>query len=401
MLSIELEKIAGSEVQNFLFEQFDKDIPSLQFRHSEMFDLPFRLIAEQLNARKKISTKLPLFWATKGIVYPPQTNLEQSSSEATGNFKTLIIKNEIKKSKLMLADLTGGFGVDSFFLNQVSQSVTYVEPNAELLNIAKHNHKILGSLNITYHQKMAEEFLNQNSKHYDLIYLDPSRRDAKAKKVFRLSDCQPDIKKLMHRLFEFTDFVLIKTSPLLDIQKGLIELENVKKIFVVSVDNECKELLFLLQKGNLNEPSIETYNLDRVGGIKQAFSFTLNEEKNSLSDLGEPQTYLYEPNSSILKSGAFKSIGQKFGLKKLHINTHLYSSDLLVENFPGRIFKIEKMDFDRKNLNDNQANIITRNYSLKPEELKKKLKLSDGGQNYVIGFSGIKKKYVVLATRLA
>lgn len=401
MLPNELEKIASSEVQNFLFEQIDKDIPSLQLRHSKMFELPFRLIAEQLKARKKIFTRLPLFWKTKGIIYPSQTSLEQCSSEATGSFKTQIVKSEINKNKITIADLTGGFGVDSFFLSGMCESLTFVEPDLELLSLARHNHKILESPNITYHQKNAEEFLNENSKHFDLIYLDPSRRDVRAKKVFRLVDCQPDIKKILPDLFESTDFVLIKTSPLLDIRQGLTELNHVKKVIVVSVDNECKELLFLLSKGNLNEPLIETYNLDRFGGVKQAFSFTISEEKYCSSDFGEPKTYLYEPNASILKSGAFKLIGQKFGLKKLHVNTHFYSSESIKENFPGRIFKIEQLNFDLKSLSEGQANVLTRNYPLKPEELKKKLKLTDGGEKYVIAFSGMKKKYIVLATRLS
>ena len=177
-------------------------------------------------------------------------------------------------------------------------------------------------------------------------------------------------------------------------------MPSVKKVIVVSVSNECKELLFLLQNGFSGEPIIETYNLDKLGNMKQLFSFAFDEERNTTSDFSEPQTYLYEPNASILKAGAFKMIGGKFGLQKLHVNTHFYTSTLLKENFPGRIFKINQLEFESKTFAEKKANVITRNYPLKAEELKKKLKLSDGGEKYIIGFSSVKKKYVALATRL-
>ncbi len=401
MLSNEFEHLAGHEVQIYLFDQTESDVPGLHLRHSEMFGLPFRLIAEQLKARKKAVSKLPLFYKTKGIIYPPSLNWEQCSSEATANFKVEIISREIGKSKFKVADLTGGFGVDSFFLSKNAESLDYVEPDLNLLDIAQHNHSLLGCTNVHYHQAKAEEFLVHGKTNYDLIYLDPSRRDSNSKKVFRLADCQPDINKLLPKLAEASEFVLLKAAPLLDIQQGLSELINVKKIMVVSVDNECKELLFLLQSGHLKAPVIETYNLDKLGHAKQYFSFTFEEEKNINSNFGDPHTYLYEPNASILKSGAFKLVGEKFGLLKLHRNTHFYTSSSLIKNFPGRVFKIEQIEFNAKNFPEKKANVITRNYPIKAEELKKKLKLTDGREKYVIGFSGERKKYVVLATRLA
>jgi hypothetical protein len=401
MLSKEFEKIAGDEIQTYLFDQTENDIPGLQLRHREMFGLPFGLIAEQLNARKKASSKLPFFYGTKGILYPPAINVEQCSSEATGNFKAEIISREIGKIEFKAADLTGGFGIDSLFLSKKAMLLDYLEPDFNLLNIAKHNHNLVGCGNIQYHQGNAEEFIDRCNVTYDLIYFDPSRRDLNSKKVFRLAECQPDIKDLLPQIFKFTEFILIKTSPLLDIQQGLNELTAVKKVMVVSVSNECKELLFLLQKGFTEEPVIETYNIDKFGDANQFLSFTFNEEKNTESDFGEPKTYLFEPNVSILKAGAFKFIGKKWGLQKLHVNTHFYTSNRLEENFPGRIFKIDQIAFNPKNFLEKKANVITRNYPLRADELRKKLKLSDGGERYVIGFSAQKKKYMVLATRLA
>ncbi len=396
----EIERIASKEVQEFIFAHQDADEKKLLLQRSETLGLSSSLIAQQIAIRRKAEDKLPLFHETKGIVYPPSLNWEQCSSEATGNFRTEMVSREVGKDKLKVADLTGGFGIDSLFLSKKARSLDYIEPDQNLLEIAQHNHNQLKCSHIQYHNSKAEIFLDRCKPGYDLIYVDPSRRNSTTKKVFRLADCEPNINDLLPRILEFTKFVLIKTSPLLDIQQGLNELTSVKKVIVVSVSNECKELLYLMQKGFSKEPIIETYNLDKLGKIKQSFSFTFDEEKNTNSNFGEPGTYLYEPNASILKAGAFKMIGEKFELQKLHVNTHFYTSSLFKENFPGRIFKIDEVDFDPKNFAEKKANVITRNYPLKAEELKKKLKLSDGGDKYVIGFSAVKKIYVALATRL-
>jgi hypothetical protein len=396
----EIERIASNEVQEYIFDHKDADEKKLLLQKKEILGVSYSLIAQQIAIRRKAETKLPLFYETKGIVYPPSLNWEQCSSEATGKFKAEIISREIENGQMKVADITGGFGIDSFFFSTKASLVDYVDPEVYLLSIAQHNHSFLGCSNIQYHQTKAEDFLGQCKVNYNLIYLDPSRRDSHSKKVFRLADCEPSASNLLTEIFKHTEFVLIKTSPLLDIQQGLNELSQVKKVIVVSASNECKELLFLLQKGFFGEPIIETYNLDKLGNVKQFFSFTFDEERNTNSNFSEPQTYLYEPNASILKAGAYKMIGKKFELQKLHVNTHFYTSDILRENFPGRVFKIDQLEFEAKSFSEKKANVITRNYPLTAEELKKKLKLSDGGEKYVIGFSSSKKKYVVLATRL-
>lgn len=397
----EIERIASAEVQEYISSHQDVDEKKLLLQRSEILGLPSSLIAKQIAIRRKAEIKLPLFYNTKGIIYPPSLNWEQCSSEATGNFKAEIISREIDSGKMKVADLTGGFGIDSFFFSKKVELVDYNEPDFGLLNIAKHNHSLLGSNNIQHHQTKAEDFLNQKQLKYNLIYLDPSRRDSHSKKVFRLADCVPNVSVLLPEILKSTEFVLIKAAPLLDIQQGLKELSHVKKVIVVSVSNDCKELLFLLQNGFSGEPIIETYNLDKFGTVKQSFAFTFNEERNTNSDFSEPLTYLYEPNASILKAGAYKTIGKKFDLLKLHVNTHFYSSNVLIENFPGRVFKIDQLEFDPKISAERKANVVTRNYPLTAEELKKKLKLGDGGEKYVIGFSSVKKKYVAIATRLA
>ena len=400
MLPIEIGEIAAEEVQEYIFSHAEEDEGKLLLKDRTILGVPTGLIAHQIRIRRKAETKLPLFFKTKGVIYPPTLNWEQCSSEATGNFKAQIVTNEIGEHESKIADLTGGFGIDSLFLGKRAASLDYIEPDPVLLNLARHNHDVLGCTSIHYHHTTAEEFLDRDDAMFDLIYLDPSRRNLSSKKVFRLEDCQPNTNHLLQQILDRAKFALIKTSPLLDIRQGLSELTAVKKIIVVSVNNECKELLFLLQKDFSGEPIVETYNLSKGGSVNQSLSFSLNDEKSTESDFGEPQTYLYEPNSSILKAGAFKIIGKKFLLRKLQVNTHLYTSDELHADFPGRIFKIDQHEFDSKNFVEKKANVITRNYPLGAEALRRKLRLSDGGNKYVIGFSAARKKYVVMATRL-
>ncbi|MBI3482998.1 MAG: class I SAM-dependent methyltransferase, partial [Bacteroidetes bacterium] len=246
MLPEEIERLASDEVQEYIFIHADEDEKKLLLKHKFILDLLSVLIAQQIAARKKAETKLPLFYKTKGIVYPPSLNLEQSSSEATAKFKSEIIRKEIGK-KLGGADLTGGFGIDSFFLSQAVEQFDYVEKDVELWNVARHNHLLLKT-KISHHNKSAERFLAESTAHYDFIFIDPSRRDSKARKVFSLSDCTPDVTLLLPILLERADFILLKASPLLDIKQGLRELAGIKKVIVLSVANECKEVLFLIQK---------------------------------------------------------------------------------------------------------------------------------------------------------
>jgi hypothetical protein len=401
MSNEEILKLAGDELQAYIIAHTHEDEKKLLLRHKSILGLPSPLVAQQISARKKAELKIPSFFRTKGIIYPPSINLEQSSSEITAKFKAKIIREEIAAEKLSGVDLTGGFGIDSFFLSQIADSFVYVEPNAELVEIARLNFDLLGNSTVQFHNQSAEDFLEKASSHYDFIFVDPSRRDSKSRKVFGLRDCSPDIASLLPALLKRTDFVLIKASPLLDIKQGLRELVFIKKILVVSVSNEVKELLFLIQKDFNREPLIQTFNLDYEGAIKDTFEFLFSDEECSLSKFSSPKKYLYEPNVSILKAGAFKAVGERFNLSKLHVNTHLYTSDAVLSNFPGRVFEIEQMDFDSKTFSDRKANVIARNYPLSPEELKKKLKLKDGGDKYVIAFSGQEKKFVILAKRLA
>lgn len=398
-----LPLLLESSIQEYLIEHEQEDVHSLVLKQKEILGLPASIIAKQLSGRSTAKNKLPTWYKTKGIIYPPTINLEQCSSEATATFKGNILKEEIK-SRLVAVDLTGGFGIDSYFLSTNFKNTHHVDVNEELLEIAKHNHKTLGADTIKHHNETAEQFIENSTEVFDVVYIDPSRRDQQSRKVFRLADCTPDITTLQHTIFKKSNSLLVKGSPLLDIQQGLRELISVKKVFVVSVENECKELLFFAEKNYSDNVQIEAVDLKNSGLVRSSFVFSSDQEKKSTSKWSEPLEYLYEPNASIMKAGAFKLIGERYHLSKLSVNTHLYSSEELISDFPGRIFQIEKLNPTQKELNSllptKQVNVLTRNYPLRPEELKKKLNLRDGGDKYLIGFSTQTKKHVGLCLRL-
>ena len=386
-------------IQRFIQENENEDEAKLRLKRNLIEGVASAQIAEQIRGRRKARVKLPSYYQKAGIIYPHSINLEQCSSEMTAQFKASFLSEVVKP--VSVADLTGGFGVDTFFLSRISKRVHYVEPDQQLLEIAEHNHLSLGASNIQYHQLAAEEFLANTVNQFDLIYLDPSRRNKSERKVFRLSDCEPDVIRLLPMMFRRSPLLLLKASPLLDLMQGLKELRHVKKIVVLSVENECKELLFLCRQSSQVEPLIEAINLD-AQGKPEAFAFSLSEEKNATVSFSDPLSYLCEPNSSILKSGAFKLIGQRFGLDKIHPNTHLYTSEKVVPDFPGRIFRIEVLvKPEPKKLLDyfpeGKANVLTRNYPLTPNQLKKKTGLKDGGDKFLIGFSGREGKFLAVA----
>jgi hypothetical protein len=396
-----IDPLLQQNVQDFIEQHMNDDEQQLLLRKKSIFDVPASVIAWQISGRRKARAKLPLYFNTRNIVYPPGVNLEQSSSEETAIFKASILSDALS-SRNSLVDLTGGFGIDTLFFLKIFKQVTYVEPTAELLAYARHNHQVLGAHNAEYINSKAEEFLASFAGQADCFFIDPSRRTNTNQKTFRLAECEPDVVSLLPQIFEHSKNLLVKAAPLLDLQQGLLELKVVKNIWVVSAKNEVKELLFLCKKGFEGDPLITAINLSSG---HESFSFTLSEEKTARAEFADPVQYLYEPNASILKAGAFKAIAQKFSLGKLHPSTHLYTSERLVNNFPGRIFKIEaflKADakFARAHFPGGKVNVLTRNYPLTPDQLKKKLKLQDGGEKYLIGCSGERKKFLLAADRI-
>lgn len=395
-----LSSLLEQNIQDFIVAHEHDDTRKLILKHKEIHGVSTKLVAEQIEGRKKAKVKLPGFYSSKGIVYPPSVNLEQCSSQATAIFKSKI------PSGKSIADLTGGFGVDSYYFSKMFEKVFYVEPDQNLYEIVKNNHDALSASNITHYCCSAEEFLADASKQFDICYLDPSRRTGVHRRAVRFEDCEPNVNSILTKIFDRCGQVLIKASPLLDIQDALVTLPLTKRVFVVAVDNACKELLFEVSNHN-NKPEtiLEAINLSHNGNVLSSFNFVLSEELNSAVSFSDPLRYIYEPSASILKAGAFRLVSSRFSIDKLSANTHYYTSQNLLPDFPGRAFEIiELIRPDAKEvaklLPDGKANVTTRNYPLTPDQLKKKLKLTDGGEKYLLGFSGVSKKYLAVAHRI-
>lgn len=387
------------ELISFILEHEHDDLTKLLLKQKEIAGFAPSFVADQINGRRRAKDKLPLWYANPSIVYPPQQNLEQCSSEITAKFKSDFIKKENSKARFnSIADLTGGFGVDSFILSKLFSNVIFVEPDPMLLDLAYESHRILNAPNMEYLTMGAEDFTQKANEKFDWIYMDPSRKGG-GKKIITLSDSNPDVVQLLPKLFELSDNILIKASPLLDLKLGIKQLPCAKQVVVLAVDNECKEVLFHLDKHWKEEANIQCINLNKSGD--QYFDFKFSKEESCVVRFSEPLNFIYEPNASILKAGAFKSIVKEEGLFKISMNTHFYTSNQMDENFPGRIFKIIGDIKDRSAiLKSGQANIISKNHPLHPEAIKKKFKLKDGGEKYVLAFSGTDKKFIVMANRL-
>ena len=370
------------------------DLALQRNKYKHLSDEEWRWFLQQVEGRERTADKLPTFAAIDDWWYPVRLSCEQCSSEATARYKASILRRTIRGR---LLDLTGGYGVDTYFLSEHFDHTDYVEQNAELCRIATHN---FAAKPITIHHSTAEDFL-ASAGQYDLIFLDPARRDSYGGKVFRLEDCTPNVVELLPALLTHGKRIMIKLSPMLDITQAVTTLSQVTwDIYVVAIKNEVKEVL-LLSGGSGRITAID------LSKKEQAFTFTREEEINSeainvrSTINSEAINYLYEPNAAILKAGAYKLVAQRFGLRKLDTNTHLYTSETLVENFPGRVWKVKEPTPTRpKGKEMKQANVLVRNYPLTAEQLKKKLHLRDGGIAFVIGCRVAGKPTIFLSDRL-
>ena len=390
------KNILNTGIQNYISKNTNTDIVAVLLKKPIFEGVTNKELAQQIESRKKCEKKLPTWFKTSTIYYPKKLNIEQTSSEITADYKSSILSGN------SLVDLTGGFGVDSYFFSKYFSHILHLEVNEELSKIATHNFEILGVKNIRTRAQNAIEYLKQTEENFEYIYLDPARRKEGNQKVFMLSDCTPNILEHLPLLFSKANKILVKTAPLLDIRLGLSELNHVREIHVVAVENDVKELLWLMEDGYQGKVEIKTINFTK--GDTQKFNFHFEEENLATSEFSKAKTYLYEPNSALLKSGAFKILGQQLGLKKLHEHTHLYTSDKLIE-FPGRVFKIiEKTPFNKKSLkalNIKKANITTRNFPETVAQIRKKHKIGDGGKLYLFFSKEIDQELVVIVCEKA
>lgn len=390
------EALLSPAVQKYIADNLHADIHKIMLGKSPFEGISSRELAEQIDSRKRSEKKLPTWFASARIYYPAKLSIEQTSSETTAAYKASLIKGK------HAIDLTGGFGVDSYYFSKVADFLIHVERNKELSEIAAHNLSVMGRNNITFIHDDSLAFLRNYPGRFDTIYVDPSRR-VEDKKVFLLEDTEPNVLNNLELFFSVADRVIVKTSPMLDIQAGLRAFEGrTEELHIVSVKNDCKELLWVLSAANHGEAKIICSAL----GAEQIrrFEFLLTDErKEVISTYSNPSEYLYEPDVSVLKSGAFKSIASRFGLQKLAVNTHLYTSGNFNRNFPGKVFKVMSWapyaTFSREKT-PGSFNVVSRNFPLSTDQLKKKHKLRDGGNDFLIFTTSIEQLVAIKAERI-
>jgi hypothetical protein len=371
------ESLLTKEIQDFITQNCDKDVIALALQKTKFPNSDWNAVLNQISAKQKARIKLPTWFKTKNILYPSKISLEQTSSERTAAYKSKLVLGK------NLIDLTGGFGVDDFYFAQKVDQVIHCEINSELSEIVTHNFIQLEVENIKCIIGDSETIIKDLNQKFDWIYIDPSRRNDAKGKVFMLKDCLPNVPILVDFYFNFASNILIKTAPILDITAGLSELKNVKAIHIVAIDNEVKELLWILEKDYSKTPEIITCNIAK--DTIENFSFISNQLVTTIT-YSLPKQYLYEPNSAIMKSGGFDVIPAQFKVEKLHQHSHLYTSDFLIA-FPGRTFKVENsINYNKAEmkpfLENKKANITTRNFPDSVETIRKKWKIKDGGDLY-------------------
>ena len=378
--------LINADTREFIRRHADDDVKTLALKAwgTEGIDIHFAL--DQIAGRQTARQKLPAWAATEGIVYPPHISMEQCSSETTALYKQKLSLNTSQQQSFV--DLTGGFGVDFSYVARNFGKAIYVERQQHLCDIARENFQLLGLTQAEVVCEEAEKYL-ETMTHADLIYLDPARRDSSGARTFAISDCTPDVISLRDLLLKKADIVMLKLSPMLDWRKAVSDLgeRNVSEVHVVAVNNECKELLVVMT-------ATETESIRIVGsdGVT-SFQYTIDNghslSANNKTKLTDNPQFLYEPNASLMKIGCFDKIEERFGVGQVATNSHLFLSDKEVNDFPGRSFRIvatttmNKRDVKAALADVKSANIAVRNFPLSVAELRKRLKLKDGGDTYI------------------
>ena len=362
----------------FIAQHREEDVRTLALQAGRYPTVDMREAVTQIEGWQQAREKLPTWAAVKGIIYPPKISMEQCSSEKTAKYKAKQVKGK------RFADLTGGFGIDFSYMARNFNEAFYIERNKTLCDIATANFSLLGLEDAKVMNGNSEE-LFESLPHLDWIFVDPARRDGDGRKVVALSDCEPNVVEL--DLLSKADMAMIKCSPMLDITMACRQLQHVSSVHIVSVNNECKELLIILNSGDFT--GFTTHCVNILKDSTQIFSFTQDDEDTAeTSYSSEVGKYLYEPNASVQKAGSPKSLSSHYHVDKLHPNSHLYTSNEHIHDFPGRIFEVvEVLGFSKADIKSVQslgkANITVRNFPESVQLLRKRLKLTDGGENYI------------------
>lgn len=369
---------------SWIQEHLHDDVNELALHASNYPDVDMQQALVQIRGWQIAEKKLPLWAQTEGVLYPNHLPLEQCSSQLTAEYKASLMMQLSPRSTM--TDLTGGFGVDAVMIGREYQHLTYVEQREDLCQLAQHNFPLLGITDFEVIQARCEEVL-ERLPHQHLLMIDPARRDASGRKTVAISDCTPDVCQLNHLLLAKADVVMIKLSPMLDITTALRQLKGVYQVHVVSVQGECKEILLLLQQGEVQAPQMVCVDITREG--IQRFCFTREDEQAAQCPYTQAVgDYLYEPNASLMKACPFKSLAQHFHCRKLHPNSHLYTSNEHIPDFPGRSFKVTNvLPLNKQTTKQisqlRQANISVRNFPATVADLHKRLHLADGGDTYL------------------
>ena len=390
----QFEEDLNESTKQFIRENLNADVPTLALKKAPV-GTDFSLALRQIAARQLLRKKVPEWSENEDLLFPAHLSIEQCSSEATAQYKANLLKGNA------FADLTGGLGIDTYYIDRHFQKTDYVERQEELSDLARHNFSVLNT-KIEVHNETAEDYLN-HCEPKDCIFIDPARRDEHGRKTVSIADCTPNVADLQDLLLQKAEKVMVKLSPMLDISKALEKLHHVKEVHVVAVANECKELDFILERGYQGEIQFVCVNLLTE---QPEVRFTMDEERNSSGKLAESVLkYLYEPNPAVMKAGWFKLLTQRFDVFKLHKNSNLYTSEDLISDFPGRIFEVEGWAPYNKKVKQallqdvDRASIAVRNFPLSVAELRKALKIGDGDAIYLFATTLKGEQKIIVKTK--
>lgn len=380
--------------KQFIRENLNADVPTLALKKAPV-GTDISLALRQIAARQLLQKKVPQWAENEDLLFPVHLSIEQCSSEASAKYKAEQLEGQ------GFADLTGGLGVDTYYISQHFQQSDYVEQQSELCDLAKHNFTILDA-DIKVCNETAEEYL-MHCEPKDCIFIDPARRDEHGHKTVSIADCTPDVGALQDLLLQKAERVMIKLSPMLDINKALTELHHVKEVHVVAVANECKELDFVLERDYQGEVQFICANLLTD---QPEVRFTMQEERNCICSIADGVSkYLYEPNPALMKAGCFKLLTERYNVFKLHKNSNLYTSEQMISDFPGRIFEVEGWAHYNKKLKQtllpdvDKASLAVRNFPLSVAELRKALKIGDGDAVYLFATTLKGEERVIIRTK--
>ncbi|MDX2194914.1 MAG: RsmD family RNA methyltransferase [Cytophagales bacterium] len=379
------------KIFQFIFDNENIDEHTLLLKKDIFTEVTNKYLASQIYARKKAKYKLPEWYNNYKIIYPEKINLEQSSSQYTAKYKRDIVNNVD-----ILCDITGGFGVDFYYLSIDKKHNYYIENNKQLCEIVSHNFEKLGAENNQIINDNGIEYIKNSNLHFDMIYIDPSRRKLD-KKVYNIYDCEPNIITHMPMLLQKSSQVLVKLSPMIDIKYLLNTFKNIAEIHVISVQNECKEILILLNNNMNNTLLLYAVELNNYKNI--IYKLDKYNHTNSYIYDDKIHKYIYDPYVSIVKSGALIQVAYDYDIHKISTNTSLYFSDMLKENFPGRVFEvIDKID--KNNKKRYLVHVLMRNVKMTVQEIYKKYNVAEGNEYYLIVYSNGNNKIQALLCKI-